>query len=387
MTPAARIAAAIEVLDQHIAGMPAEQALTTWARRSRFAGSGDRAAVRDHVFDVLRAKETASALGQGKDGRALMIGLLRHQGLDPRAVFTGEKFAPSPLDAREISVLGRETAAFRWNLPEWLVPVFEHDMGAQAVRAALALTERAPVTVRVNKRKATRIQAQGLLARDGVTAEPNDLSELALTVTDGARKLRRSQAYTSGVVELQDAASQAVVDALPEGKRCLDYCAGGGGKALGLAAQPDRTVIAHDIDTGRMRDIPPRAERADVKIEIAANDALPALAPFDLVLCDAPCSGSGAWRRSPEAKWSFTEARLSGLCETQQRILEQASDLVSQAGTLVYATCSMLQAENERAIERFLQVSPEWKCAYQRRIDIGPEGDGFYSAHLKREGV
>lgn len=383
MTPAARVAAAIDILDTMTEGLAAEQALTRWARKSRFAGSKDRAAIRDHVFDVLRIKQTATVLGGGESGRALMIGLMHAQQIDPTAVFTGEGYAPAPLTDVETQILDNaKTRQDVWNLPDWLIPEFERGLGDKAMETAQALQHRAPVTIRVNCNKASREQARDMLLAEGIASEDSSLSPTALSIVDGARRLRGSKCFEQGVVELQDAASQAVVDALPSGRRCLDYCAGGGGKALALAAQPDREVYAHDVDPIRMKDIGPRALRSGNKITQVATAELSNLSPFDLVLCDAPCSGSGAWRRSPDAKWSFSADRLGALCQTQDEILQHAATLVQNGGTLAYATCSVLRAENEDRVEAFLQSNSGWKCDFQRKFDIDSRGDGFFTAHL-----
>lgn len=384
MTPAARVAAAIGILDDWIGGQSAEQALTRWARKSRFAGSKDRAAVRDHVFDVLRAADTAAAFGGGRSGRALMIGLLRSRTEDVSLTFNGQGHAPAPLSAEEEAfVLPQDADAF-WDLPSWLVPIFLESLGANAIETAQALRTRAPVTLRVNRATSSREQAIQSLAEDGIVAIENELAATALTVVEGARRLRNSTAYQNGLIELQDAASQAVVEFIPPGQRCLDYCAGGGGKSLALAAQPDRTVFAHDANKGRMVDLKPRAERAGCDISILSSSHVAGQGPFDIVLCDVPCSGSGAWRRSPEAKWSFTEARLKELCAVQQEILSRAAQLTMPSGTLVYATCSVLKSENEAAIASFLKTHPKWSCQFERRFDVTALSDGFYTAHLTR---
>ncbi|WP_298835921.1 RsmB/NOP family class I SAM-dependent RNA methyltransferase [uncultured Roseobacter sp.] len=385
MTPGARVAAAISVLDAISDGQAAEQALTRWARASRFAGSGDRAAVRDHVFDVLRRRRSVAARGGGATGRALMLGLLREQGVDPETLFTGEGHAPAPLTASEQNA-GTEpgSEAERWNLPDWLAICFRNSLGTQAETTARALQDRAPVTLRVNTKLTDAAEAAVKLDADGVGTRPLNGFPGALLVTEGARRLRGSQAYTGGLVELQDAASQAVVSGLPPAARCLDYCAGGGGKSLALAADPDRTVTAHDISPGRMRDLPARAERAQVRIKTATQRELVSQPPFDLVLCDAPCSGSGSWRRAPEAKWSLTPERLQELQDTQAQILAQAAALTSPGGWLIYVTCSVLPSENEDSVGRFLAAHPEWRCNATQRFDVTAENDGFFSAHLTR---
>jgi 16S rRNA (cytosine967-C5)-methyltransferase len=384
MTPGARVAAAIDVLGLIAEGQPAEKALTSWARRSRFAGSKDRAAVRDHVFGTLRNWRSDAVRGGGETGRARMIGRLRDQGDDLDALFHGEGHAPAPLndDERAISAHPVDETDV-WDLPDWLIAEFKTALGDSAAAAAQLLKTRAPVTLRVNSAKVTPSQATTLLAEAGVEVEPNPLCDTALTITEGPRKLRNSEAYLDGFVELQDAASQAVISALPAGQNVLDYCAGGGGKSLGMAAQK-RSVVAHDVDFDRMRDLPDRARRADAQIKLLATDMLAQEGPFDIVLVDAPCSGSGAWRRSPEAKWNLTVDRLGELTAIQDEILDQVQSFVAKTGTLVFATCSVLKCENEDRVAAFLSRNSGWECTQSTRIDLSENGDGFFHAHLTR---
>lgn len=385
MTPGARISAAIEILDSMENGLAAEQALTRWARNSRFAGSKDRAAVRDHVFDVLRRRRHAAHLGAGQTGRALMIGLLRSQDIDPATLFTGEGHAPAILTDAELELPDASTdRGVAWDLPDWLVPLFEISLAERAEAVARNLQSRAPITLRVNTSKSDIATARTQLAEAGIETEPNDLCETALTVTAGERKIRNSPNYLQGDVELQDASSQAIVASISAAGRILDYCAGGGGKALALAAAPEAQVFAHDIDPRRMSDLPARAERAGVTITQIMSEAMPAHAPFDTVLCDAPCSGSGAWRRSPEAKWALTRERLDALTQIQDSILDKAAGLIKPDGLLVYATCSVLTCENEDRVNAFLSRHPGWKTGHMQRYDVTSEGDGFFTAHLMR---
>ncbi|WP_300030119.1 RsmB/NOP family class I SAM-dependent RNA methyltransferase [uncultured Roseobacter sp.] len=385
MTPGARVAAAIGILDQMDAGMAAEQALTRWARASRFAGSGDRAAVRDYVFSVLRCKRMAAALGGGTSGRALMIGLLRLSGSDPDGFFTGEGHAPDPLSTEESDAPEPpEDQGVQWNMPDWLIPEFSRSLGASADEAARVMTSRAPVTLRVNSRLSDPGEVTAALTSEGVQVEPVPGFLKALRVTRGERRLRNTKAWETGLFELQDAASQAVVSELPVGERCLDFCAGGGGKALAMAADPARRVFAHDANPQRMRDLPARAARAQADITQLNREQLTAKAPYDLVLCDAPCSGSGAWRRAPEGKWSLTPRRLQELQSLQLSILNEAAGLVAEDGWLVYATCSVLTAENEDTVARFLNENPAWTCSVAKRFNLSQENDGFFAAHLTR---
>jgi 16S rRNA (cytosine967-C5)-methyltransferase len=386
MTPGARVAAAIEILGDMADGLAAEQALTRWARRSRFAGSKDRAAIRDHVFDVLRCRRTAAHYGQGDTPRALMIGVLHQQGAKLDDLFTGAGHAAAPLSDHERMFPDPPTdQAVAWNLPDWLIPAFVSSLGETAVQVAIALQDRAPVFLRVNSLRTSREQARASLAAEGVDTADNPLCDTALTVIDGARKIRNSNAYLQGHVELQDAASQAVVAALPAGGRVLDYCAGGGGKALAMAADPERKIFAHDIDPRRMADLPGRAERAGAEIKTLTTEQTVQSEKFDVVLCDAPCSGSGAWRRAAEGKWTLSADQLARLNQTQDDILDKAAALTSSGGLLAYATCSVLRAENEDRVEAFLARHPRWSMTYSRRFDLGPDGDGFYTAHLTQD--
>lgn len=385
MTPGARVSAAIEILNAMAEGVPAEQALTRWARGSRYAGSKDRAAVRDHVFDVLRQRRMAAHLGGAETGRALMIGSLRTQGIDLETLFNGQGHAPQRLtEAEHQGPEAEPDTATLWNLPDWIIPQFNASLGARAEAVALALQSRAPITLRVNSGKLDMPAASDALAAEGIETRPNPLAKSALTVTAGERKIRNSNSYLEGVVELQDAASQAIVEAMPSGARILDYCAGGGGKALALAVDESATVFAHDIDPRRMHDLPARAARAQRVIHQITTEDLPDHAPFDVVLCDAPCSGSGAWRRSPEGKWALTQSRLDELVKIQDSILEAAIALTDPGGCLVYATCSVLACENEDRIDAFVARHPEWSVRFQRRFDADVDGDGFFTAHLMR---
>lgn len=383
MTPAARIQSAAELLDEILAGRPAEQALTRWARANRYAGSKDRAAVRDHVFDALRCKRSFAALGGAMTGRGLMIGALRAGGLDPDTLFTGARHAPEMISDAERASFRTPDAAEARDLPDWLWPLFEASLRYHAKEEADLLRQRADVFLRVNRLKSNADAAIAALAKDGVVAAPHPLSPTALRVTEGARRIHLSGAFTDGLVELQDAASQAVVDMLPlaPGMRVLDYCAGGGGKSLAMAAQTGGEIVAHDISPERMQDIPPRATRAGAHVTCTGQLA----GTFDLVLCDAPCSGSGSWRRAPEAKWRLTPERLEELTSIQDRILDRATALVAPGGTLAYATCSVLQQENEARSAAFLSRTLGWHATSARRFRLAEGGDGFFCTLFQRD--
>lgn len=383
MLPVARISAAIEVLDRALGGSPLELALTAWGRANRFAGSGDRAAIRDLVFDAWRCKRSFAALGGAESGRGLMLGKLRAEGYDPAALFTGIGHAPAPVTAVEVPRPASENEAL--DCPDWLAPRLHQSLGTDFMAVMQALQHRAPAFLRVNLARIPRSDAAGLLAKDGIETTPHVLADTALQITNPTRKIITTNAYLDGLIELQDAASQAVVAAisLSPGQRVLDYCAGGGGKTLALAAREKIELWAHDSNPARMRDLPDRAARAGVTLGVLVNAAKHA--PYDLVLADVPCSGSGSWRRDPSGKWPLTEARLSELVATQAQILDTAQSLVGQDGRLAYVTCSLLDDENQHQITAFLLRFPHWQQLQSQIFTPLQGGDGFFLSILGRK--
>ncbi|WP_264213535.1 RsmB/NOP family class I SAM-dependent RNA methyltransferase [Leisingera thetidis] len=386
MTPAARLQAAIEILDLILAGDPAEKALTSWGRRSRFAGSKDRAAVRDHVFTALRCLRSHAAMGGARSGRGLILGALREAGRDPDEMFNGQGHAPAPLTDAERLLPPLPEGAGAVDIPDWLWPEFSTSLGLQAEAAARALRSRAPVHLRVNTVRGTIGAAQEALASEGITTRPHPAAATALEVIEGARKLRNAEAYQDGLVELQDAASQAVVAHLPleDGMKVLDFCAGGGGKSLAMVAQAGIRLFAHDADARRMKDLPARAARAGAPVSVLSSADLERHGPFDLVLCDVPCSGSGSWRRAPEGKWRLTADGLQALQQTQSEILCKAAGLTAPGGFLAYATCSMLDRENSVQVQGFMRQNPAWSLAAEKSWQVQDGTDGFYVAVLTR---
>lgn len=402
MTPAARDAAAISILDAWLQGKPVEQALTQWARASRFAGSGDRHAVRDIVFQAVRCARSAAARAGGSfddlasaqvTGRQLRLGLAVETGTPP-ALWTGEGHAPEALSEAELALFNSPpdlSDPANADVPDWLHNAFSAALGDQTAPILSRMRERAPVFVRVNLQMTTRDEVIADLARDQIDSRPHALSPSALEVTKNPRRLRNSAALRDGRIEMQDAASQAVSDLFAQHAepvlaeqgskgRVLDCCAGGGGKSLALAAHGFR-VSAHDIDPKRMRDIPLRAERAGVRIDVLQS------APkgkWPAILADAPCSGSGSWRRAPEAKWQITPQRLAELNAIQDDILARCAELCAPQGVIGYATCSLLPRENSERIAAFLAKNSDWQLIADRSLTPLDGGDGFYLAVLRR---
>lgn len=386
MTPVARYAAAIEVLDRIVSGEAAERALTNWARGHRFAGSKDRAAIRDHVFDALRRRRSYAALGGGTSGRALILGALREAQIDPDTVFSTDRFAAPPLTAEERSA-GRapHPGAEAADCPDWLWDLVQDDLGDASERVFACQRDAAPVGLRVNLAKTDRDSLVSLLAVDGVLAQPDPRSPSALVLDGRPRGLTRLQAWHDGLFELQDAGSQWVSDQVPlaDGQTMVDFCAGGGGKTLAVAGRVRGRFVAHDGEAHRMKDLPERAERAGVFVKTVANAQ--DLPQADTVVLDVPCSGSGTWRRAPDAKWALTAQRLDALTELQGQILRQAAVLVRPKGHLVYATCSVLTRENAMQIADFLGDQDDFTLLNDGKLLPDAGSDGYYCAVLQRK--
>lgn len=380
MTPAARAAAAIAALDRILAGEAAEKVLTLWGRGARYAGSGDRAAVRDVVYDALRCKRSFAALGGGMTGRGLVLGAARAAGTEA-LWFDGSVHGPAVVADEP----GRQPEGLEaLDCPDWLAPRLQAALGEDFAPVMRALRSRAPVFLRVNAAKATVAEATEALAAEGIAAVSHPLSNFALEVTANARKIQQSATYGQGLVELQDAASQAVAEAVPltPKAKVLDLCAGGGGKTLALAARGVR-IFAHDANPRRMADLPARAARAGARVEISENPDK--TASYDVILTDVPCSGSGSWRRDPEGKWALTATRLAALLVLQAEILDRAALLCAPGGVIAYATCSLLREENEDQVAAFLTRTPGWSLRESRRFTPLQGGDGFGLALLARD--
>lgn len=390
MTPSARLSAAILLLDQILVGEPAERALTRWARQNRYAGSKDRAAVRDVVFDCLRQKRSFMHLAGENSGRALVIAHQLSAGEVLGNLFNDTRFAPTPLTTAEEDRLGSApdgSLPVTFDFPDFLLPELMRSLGDDLPTVMAAMQKRAPVDLRVNSLKASVKEAEQMLARDLIFTQPHPLSKNALRIVENPRKLARSLAYDYGLVELQDVSSQAVsafCGAKPD-MRVLDYCAGGGGKTLALAADMagKGTLMAHDANPHRMKDLPERARRAGANIEVLTSEQLSKNRPVcDLVVVDAPCTGTGAWRRNPDAKWRISQEFVDEITNLQAHILDKAMTYVQPGGVLIYATCSILRIENRDQVQSFLDRAAGWRLLEDVTYTPVQGGDGFYGAKL-----
>jgi len=391
MTPSARLSAAITLLDEILTGEPAERGLTRWARQNRYAGSKDRAAVRDIVFDCLRQKRALAHAADAMTGRGLVMAHQYQAGEDVAALFSGERFAPEPLLAAEqFSSDVEASLPVALNFPDFLLPELMRSLGDDLPAVMEAMSQRAPVDLRVNSLKATVDDAERMLARDLIFTEPHALSPNALRITQNPRKLARSLAYDYGLVELQDASSQAVAAfcGAKAGMTVLDYCAGGGGKTLALAADMggNGVLLAHDANARRMKDLPERARRAGATVQVLSSEALRQNTPVcDLVVVDAPCTGTGAWRRNPDAKWRMDQDFLDKVTALQSQILDEAARYVRVGGVMAYATCSILAVENGDQVSAFLARNSGWQLEKDMSLTPVQGGDGFYCARLRRQ--
>ncbi len=387
MTPGARVAAAIEVLDAHRSGTALEKALTNWGRASRFAGSKDRAAVRDLVFDAVRRQRSCGGLDAQVPTRVWVAAVLKATGCAPDAMFTGDGHAPAPLLPAELDHLAELPAAVP-DAPDWMVADLRRDLGADgASRVVDSLAHRAPLGLRVNLRKADVAKAQQALLRDGIETQTTPVVPTALIVKTNPRRVHSSRAFQDGWVEIQDAHSQAIAARVPlsPGDRVLDYCAGGGGKTLALAARADGVWHVHDAAPQRLADIPDRAKRAGVKVQAVTRDDAATQAPFDAVICDVPCSGSGAWRRSPAAKWRTAPGDIAAFQALQRDICAAALPLVRPGGIFAYFTCSVLAAENAAQKDWLLDHAPTLRVLDEAQYLPDGVGDGFYALIVRKD--
>jgi 16S rRNA (cytosine967-C5)-methyltransferase len=410
MTPAARVQMAIEILEAlETTAQPPDRFLKAWFRNRRFAGSGDRRAIAERVFSVQRHHATlAHRMGDDRP-RALMIAALLESREDVEALFTGG-YGPAPLtDVERAAIAATPGPVPDWvrgEYPQWLESELQRAFGDRLVEEMQAFIGRAPTDLRINTLKAAREEVLQALQAQGATAASTAYAPHGIRITGEAGNLSETPLFKSGAFEFQDEAAQIAAqlcDARP-GMRVLDLAAGAGGKSLALAAAMENTgeIVACDVRGEALAELEKRAQRAGVAIikTLLLEHAQPA-GPFDLVLVDAPCSGTGTWRRQPELRWRLTPARLAELIALQDQLLDRAAGLTAPGGRLIYATCSVLPTENQdrvaAALARhsgfsLLDLGQSWPInqppglAQDFRASPALTGtDGFYCAGLRRE--
>ncbi len=431
MTPGARIAAAIEVLaDIEARRRPAVEALKEWGFAHRFAGSGDRAAIAGLVYDTLRRKASAAYLMGEATPRALALGMLKlERGLDLAAVaalFDGARFSPAPLGEAERAALAAGTLDGApphvvGDYPEWLDDHLARVFGDERGEEGAALARRAPLDLRVNTLKGEREKAAAALSHLG--AAPTRWSPVGLRILlpADARSpaVHAEPAFLKGLVEIQDEGSQlaALMSGARPGEQVIDLCAGGGGKTLALAAQMENRgqIYATDSDKRRLAPIHERLERAGVRnVQVrtpagAADPLADRAGHADLVLIDAPCTGTGTWRRNPDAKWRVRPGALAERIREQDAVLDRAAGLTRPGGRIVYVTCSVLAEENADRLRAFVARHPDFALVppaevtealgeratvFRRAVRLSEEGlqmtprltdtDGFFVSAVRR---
>lgn len=424
-----RIAAAIEVLDDTAKRRrPVADALKDWGLAHRFAGSGDRAAIGNIVYDVLRRRRSLGwRMGDDSPRALVFAALMEAQGLDAAAILDaleGDRFAPgmpneATLQRFAAADLAAAPAPVRADLPDWLAKEFETAFGDDWIAEAAALSERPPLDMRVNTLLSTREAAAAELSPFGAVPTAIAPDGLRIPPIDGAGRHPNVQveaAFQKGWFEVQDEGSQIaarLVGARP-GEDVLDFCAGAGGKTLALAAemQGEGHIHAFDADRQRLAPIHERLKRAEARnVEVhGPRDDLSLLAAMDRVVVDAPCTGAGTWRRRPDAKWRLSASAIDKRIAEQDAVLDAAARFVKPGGTLAYITCSLIARENAERVEAFLarhkdfaagdatglwtQALPDAPAAYRTQpigegsaLTLTPRltgTDGFFFASLVR---
>src|SRR5215218_1321128 len=430
MIPAARISAAIEVLaDVEARRRPAPDALKDWGLSHRFAGSKDRAAIASLVYDALRRKASAAWIMGEASPRAAVLGMLHLQrGMDVDAIAalcSGERFAPAPLTDTERERLASATLdgappAVAGDFPEWIEPSLARALEGDLVPELQALARRAPIDMRVNGLKAAREDVLQAMPHLGAAATPHAPHGLRVWPGEDGRgpALQVEPEFLKGWFEIQDEGSQlaALLTAVKPGEQVVDLCAGAGGKTLAMAALMANKgqIHATDTDARRLAPIHGRLARAgarNVQVRTPRGRADPVAdldGTADCVLVDAPCTGSGTWRRNPDSKWRLRPGSLEVRRKEQDAVLDRAARLVRPGGRIVYVTCSVLPEENDDAVEGFLGAHAGFAAAnpaglprqaglstLEDKVRLTPRGlqmsprrtgtDGFYVAILLRE--
>jgi 16S rRNA (cytosine967-C5)-methyltransferase len=400
MTPGARLAAAIEVLaDIGARRRPAPDALKDWGLSHRFAGSGDRAAIAGLVYDTLRRKASAAFMMDDDSPRGTALGMLvRERQLDVDAVARladGSGYAPPALtDAERARLAAADVsnapAHVRGDYPEWLDPYLAKVFGDERAEEGAALASRAPLDLRVNTLKGARDEAQAALA--DLKPEPTRWSPYGLRVALAADAknpaVHAERAYLKGLVEVQDEGSQlaALLAAASAGEQVLDLCAGGGGKTLALAAAMANKgqLYATDDDKRRLAPIHERLTRSGARnVQVRTPKSIGSeiddlKARLDLVLIDAPCTGIGAWRRNPDAKWRVRPGALEVRVKEQMGVLDRAAALVKPGGRIAYITCSVLDEENGAQVRGFVERHPGFTIAPPAEVMTQALGERAY---------
>ena len=390
MTPAAKLSAAIELIEAiDTQRVPAAKALKEWGTAHRYAGSGDRAGIAGLVWDVLRRRASSAWIMNSDTPRARVLGMLKaERKMDVEAIAAlcdGGRFSPEPLSDAEHAALSSRTvddapAHIAGDYPEWLDGHLTAVFGDDRVAEATAMASRAPLDLRVNTLKAKREKVLGSVKHLGAVETPWSPMGLRIDLGADARNpgIHAEEDFIKGAIEVQDEGSQlaALLSGAKPGEQVIDLCAGAGGKTLALAAmmQGKGRLIATDSDKRQLAPIHERLSRAgvhncDIRTPKGPDDTLSDIhASADLVVIDAPCTGTGTWRRNPDAKWRMRPGALEVRIKDQIEVLERAVPLVKAGGRIAYITCSVLPKENNEQIRGFLARHPDFSVVPAEQV-------------------
>src|SRR5450432_633270 len=407
MTPAARLSAAIELIETiDTQRVPAAKALKEWGTAHRYAGSGDRAAISGLLWDVLRRRASSAWIMDADTPRARVLGMLRlERKLDADAIAAlcdGGRFAPEPLSEGERAALSSRSldgapAHIAGDYPEWLDGYLTQVFGDDRVAEATAMASRAPLDLRVNTLKAKREKIAGSTAHLGTTLTPWSPLGLRIDLGADARNpgIHAEEDFIKGAIEVQDEGSQlaAMLSAAKPGEQVIDLCAGAGGKTLALAAmmQGKGRLIATDHDKRQLAPIYERLSRAgvhncDIRTPKGEGDTLSDIhASADLVLIDAPCTGTGTWRRNPDAKWRMRPGALEVRLKDQVTVLDRAAAQTKPGGRIAYITCSVLPPENGEQVSAFIGRHPDFAVVppHETMAVLWDKAEDFAAAMLQ----
>lgn len=427
MRPAAHVQATIELLDELSAThYPADRLMAGYFKQRRYIGSKDKAAISENFYAVLRQRLSLEYLLEQADlgchSRLLVALLKKLEGEELNELFNGERYSPQVLRAEQLKAFGKLNQDLlaqaplhvRLNVPEWLVPKLQSALGERFETEMVASNQRATTDIRVNTLKSSVGQVAEVLSDLGYLAEPTELSPWGIRFQSRVA-LFGMDAFRQGWFEVQDEGSQllALLTGVKPSQKVVDFCAGAGGKTLAMAAMMENkgTIYACDVHSKRLEQLSKRSKRAgvhNVRTHVLSSEhdkwVKKHAGVAGVVLIDAPCTGTGTWRRSPDSRWNLDLGSLDNLVALQQSILQSAQRLVKPGGRLLYATCSLLREENEMQIERFLQENREFTSqelvlperltkninrfhhsGHQFRTFPGlTEADGFYIACLER---
>ena len=401
MQDISRAAATINILDDYLKGYPLEKVLKQWFKKNRFAGSNDRRNIRDLVFDILRKRLILYYPFQINEyvetGRVLVLSYLFLYKKDSFSLedIKGNKYFSPSINNEEFIILNNITRLVKkapkyisLNCPEFLEEKLSQSLGNNFNVIMELFLKRAPVYLRINQNKINIKEAKIKLENQGILSEICSSSKYALKVLSGEKFIKKSSPYQLGEVELQDLSSQLTTELvqISSGKKILDYCAGSGGKALAIASRlrNKADIFAYDLNNLKYKNLIYRTNKAGANITIIDSKQLIKYKNFfDIVFVDAPCSGTGTWRRDPKIKWELNDQKLSVLTKHQYSIVKQACSYLKNGGFLIYVVCSLLEDEGDLIIRKYLLHHKNYSKIKSGIFHPINASDGFYFSVLK----